>query len=619
MRFQTLAILTLGVASAYAQGFNVNFTNGSIPSNVTVEDKDGASVPGPCYKNGRTTNGWMVSQVGETGNAAVSSSHTHTDVVQDNRLTVAAVKVPDGAVLRWTIRSIHPDFKDTYKIVAYENGSSNYTVLYDAEAPDVYVTRAVDVSNYAGKNISFGVICTSTHGYLLALKEFILEAPSKPLLVIDDKTVHFQGGGTHAYINGDIYNCGKQAKIASVEVRDGQKVLASSVINQNPKAGEVAEYSVYFSTAKDVPLSYTLVFKGEDGSVLHTTDASKLIVSDFTRCHFVDEGTGVWCQDCPKGYVALNKIHHMFGSQIEVVSDHTNNTNPSSDPFDNHEYWAGLKFFAAPYFMLNRNPDTKFSDTRKFVDEYFYEPTWVSLRLTKLNNGEIEIGFTPAKDIDNSTDRYRLSYFLTADFHCYETAATYNSKYAQKNSLTMPTYEEYYFLPATIPAHLMKYKAINIGGGTGNYFDGIPFSLPEKMKAGEEFVVEGFPVPEIDYPVVGVDQFWSNPKLIFYVLDTENDNKMMNCVALPLDSTNGDIVSGIESVSDNNTVSIRIYGHTLVLGGDTEATVSVYSMTGSTIWTGNASSEVELPESGGTPVIISVTTPDGNAVTKAIL
>ncbi|MBD5283123.1 MAG: hypothetical protein HDS31_00710 [Bacteroides sp.] len=611
MKTNALIIFSLlGAATASAQGFKADFANGKFPAGITVEDCDGFEVPSLCYKNGRTSDGWTVATVGTGTYAAVSPSHSHDEGGQNNRMNIEEVTVEEGAVISWTARSVFSDFPDTYRIEALVEGSEKPVTVFKGRAEEVFTPHAVTLEKYTGKKVRFSFVCTSENGYLLAIKDIFIGVPEKPVLSLVDKTRRFAGNGETVEVTGTVFNSGLETTVEKVVLKVSSKEVASKTINETVKSAESFDFSIDLPVELNKKTKYTVEIIGSDGSVLASA-SSAAIASHFERNHFVDEGTGVWCNNCPEGMLALQQLKRDYPDQIVIATDHAN------DDLTNSDYWSGLKFFAVPYFMLNRRDDTKYSQTTNF-ENGLWRPTPVKIDLAK-DEENVNVTVTTSEDIDNSNDRYRIGYVITGDFYQTEDDAAY----MQKNSCNMPRHEAYYFLPNILPAHLSKYHNVNLDGE--GYFDGIPNSIPADIAPGE--ATESFVIP---CDGLEANEVWSNLRINAYVLDTTN-GEILNSASIRLDEPapepeipdlpdgpdGPDGPDSVNEVSASSTPLLRISGRDLLLSGSDETFVEIFYADGQRVAAGNFHERTVVPESVSGPVIIRATSRNATSVIKA--
>ncbi len=94
------------------------------------------------------------------------------------------------------------------------------------------------------------------------------------------------------------------------------------------------------------------------------------------------------------------------------MSRHT----PIPDRLECQEYWPGLKFYAVPYMMIDRNRQSAGELDNNF-DRQLWTPVKAEIVPTScdVTDYNAEVGFKVrfADDTDNASDRYRIGYVVT--------------------------------------------------------------------------------------------------------------------------------------------------------------------------------------------------------------
>lgn len=600
MKYSVLILSVLAVTSSVsAQNFSLDIKGNKLPKTVIARDFDGLEVPKECYKNGTTSDGWMVSSVGNTLYALISPSHSHVSEPQDNRLSIQPLMIEEGAILSWEARSVYSDFPDTYKITAQSDGREDTVTLFEGTAEDIFTPHCVSLKEFEGKSTIITFICNSDNGYILAIKDVFAGVPLSPKLAVTDETLRFNGEGSPVLLKGSIFNSGAKAEIKDIIITlngtDKETVTGNFTIS----TGETYNYSCPVEPVLNEKTAYTIEFVGPEGNVLQTVDGN-VMVSHFERNHFVDEGTGTWCNSCPAGTIGLKKLERQYPGQMSIVCTHIGTD--AQDPFVNHDYMSGLSFYAVPYMMLNRIRSTSSSTTDLF-EQALWEPTEMSLSLDR-NEDEVKVSLYSAADMDNSADRYRLGYVLTADYYQTESIVPFY----QKNIYTTTNHEEYYFLPTLIQAHLVKFRHINLDGQ--GYFEGIPGSVPASISGeGENKCLTLRPdVPE--------DEHISNPTLHVYIVDNQT-GAIKNTRSLCLADSQATVpTKNISPEADN--LKVHINARQIKVEGSGSVDITVHSIDGRLLARFDSVMDVLLPEGICGPCIVRAVSEEGTDVKKVV-
>lgn len=215
----------------------------------------------------------------------------------------------------------------------------------------------------------------------------------------------------------------------------------------------------------------------EDDTYLHMVN---LIQAAAHKRAVIEEGTGTWCQYCPRGAVTMARMSKMYGSSYIGIAVH------NGDPMAFTEYDSGLGLNAFPGGRADRGPQLSDGD---------FESKWIE-RMQVAPKAIVDLGaqYNPdtrllqvvvdAEMLQNATGNYKIALVVIED---NVTGTT--SGYAQVNAFSgqnvdMGGYEN---LPSVVPASMMVYdhvaRAILPGyGGAGGV-------LPNPLAEGETYAI----------------------------------------------------------------------------------------------------------------------------------
>lgn len=544
----TLATPMWASTSAPSNIWHTNFSSGSMPKEITV-GREGQNVPVKgYYKHGYTENGWTVDQFGYDY-CAMCPTSTGVDSPIGATLMTPVFTVPaEGAVLTWSARSVLPGMSESYEVwIRNPKVNTPYLLNYEveAEASDRFVTRSMDLSSLAGQEVCVIFNCTSVNKYMLAINE--ISVGNSPGYCVEalNTTPRFAKNAVPAggvfNITGQLLNTGTRAIPAGTEIRAvarGEEI-GSYTLSQPVGAAENLNFVFDADPSDNATTEYTVEFVPAEGASV-TLFSSDVTRSYFARNHFIDEGTGVWCNNCPQGALDIDALVQEYPGQMIPVCTHVN------DVFANDGYWPGLKFYAVPYFMIDRNHDTAYSDTRKF-EGYINVPTIAELTMKKCEvstNGQqatVKMDVTLAEDLDNASGRYGIGYVMTADYYVPDG----DKSFMQQNMSSRATALQYYYLPTVIPAHLSFYRHVSISSDYA--FEPVPGSLPESVKAYEaEEVTLSLPCPDLA-------ESMNDVTLVAFVLDSETGS-ILNAVSYHIgDLINDNVGTGTMTIDYEQT------------------------------------------------------------------
>lgn len=502
--------------------FSADFQSGTLPAGVTAKNE--GSVPASnCYRHGYTTAGWTVDRVGTKGYAAVSPTFTLDGSPTRNVLTLPAVTPGENAILRFSAISVYADFPDCLTVELYYPSTEERVMAMTIDNLGSEWTPYLLSLPSAGEEVEISLVTGEKPGYLAAVDDIFVGVPETPMYSVVSRPVTFFGKNDLQDVDGregkaalscTLFNAGSEDEGAEFRWMAGDATLSTDVSAEVISTGETFIVKGLLPVVLDEPLEYKLCTgDGENETVLLSGTVS---ASDYRRCLLVDEGTGMWCNNCPEGSLNLTELRNTFGKGVITLVTHVD------DPLANPDYWSSLKFYAIPYFKLNRIAASAFSSLRNFPD-YYWEPTKFGIEFTGAGlpedgSGKLNVGVrvSVAEDMDVAEDAYGIGYVVTGNF-------SGEPDYYQKNNSTRATAGVYYYLPTNIPSPLVKFHdvtltsensfspAVMIPAGTGN--DGCELYLNIER-------------PEL-LPV------WETGNLTAYIIE-KSTGKVMNAVQKPI-------------------------------------------------------------------------------------
>ncbi len=266
----------------------------------------------------------------------------------------------------------------------------------------------------------------------------------------------------------------------------------------------------------------------------------------IVRRMMVDKATGMWCNNCPVADIRLDALRQQLGDRLVVLATH------QGDPLQNLPYWDELKWYSLPRMMLNRIQATAGENIIKF-QEYLDAPALFGItmdipEITAERRLETAVHVRVAEPVDNASDRYRVGYVLTGNFHDPD-----NPIYRQKNNCVLPAYGAYYYLPSEIKAPLVYFDHVTLTSETA--FTGIEGSLPVDLDPAGSYDAD----LSVDIPELLESS--SDASLVAFVIDTATGEIMNVVEASPSSLSAVGSVGGAE-VSDP-ALSVDCYGNVL--------------------------------------------------------
>ncbi len=379
-------------------------------------------------------------------------------------------------------------------------------------------------------------------------------------------------------VNVEVRNAG-QNEITSFDLEatyNGETVTESVT---GISLASLATYAVEFANPISLvegtnALSVTIKNVNGGGDDDNPADDSKSInitpiVPAQGKIVFGEEGTGTWCQWCPRGAVAMDEMAHKYPTYFQGIAVH------NGDPMtvSGYDGWMGTKITGYPGALTNRGANIDPSGfeaefKKEIVKETPFQVTSEAVFITTLNEIHFTMSVTFGEAITNG-NQYKAAVVLIED-----GVTGTGSGYAQSNAYAgggngaMGGYEN---LPSPVPASQMVYDDVAraiLPSATGETF----FSA--NISAGETFTKK-FVIP--------VDAAWDfNELAVAGMLFAPNGTIQNGAV-----SRKGEIATGIGEKKPLN-IGAKLYPnptqHNATLGVNllepTDLTVEIMDFTG---------------------------------------
>lgn len=605
-----------------ASDYTLNLSQGKFPADVSVKNANGLLPDVNGYKQGYTTEGWTVGR-SLSGYIAISPTYTRqTDAdgnplpakASENILTLPTIEVEPGSYLCWEACSLHPDFKESYRIVIHPgNGDSDQTVSFSDERSE-WTARSLRIDGDATQ-VTVSFIATSECRYLLGLRNVkVCKEPKTAVCVASPMPLSFTGSRSE---RGESFrsfpmpfrliNAGADTQsLPFVLTVNGEDFLPAA----QPAAWEAGqEGTVTFMVAAEVDTKCDYSLSLGEGSESTQVSCGSFLCSDFRKKMLIDKGTGMWCNNCPKGSLDLENVLNRFGDDIVAVETHTG----EQDVLADESYFAMLGFRAVPHFMLNRIQASKASETDLF-ESWYFKPVNAGIEISEISTdndkASVTVTLTPGTRFDNAADNFRIGYVLTGDV--YEPLDSRH--YFQQNNCNNVSNGQYYYLPSRIPAPLVKFHNVTLSDDSANEpFNGVAGSLPAMMDAGEKYQYSfSLEKPEI---LKSLD----DGRINVYLIDTStgelinvDSHSVVNYVAAVENITSPE---AMPSIGVNADGSIR-----LQLNPGEDYVLSIFSIDGRTIFSQHGVYNGMTPAMPriSSPAIVRITTARGSAAAKML-
>lgn len=234
----------------------------------------------------------------------------------------------------------------------------------------------------------------------------------------------------------------------------------------------------------------------------------------YHRAMVMEEVTGTWCGNCPRGIVIMHDMLEKYGDERFIpIAVHI-----GSDPMTAQSYQSFVERytgFSAPSAVYNRNRNLSMSvDNLQQVDNIFKQvintPAIAKIELSAdwADNSHYTVAVTANVTFGGSTDnKYRLAFALTED-----GVGPYEQRNYYSEGIPMGGWEK---LPGRVD-HTFDHVARMLDS-----LDGIEGSLPDKVAKDEVYT------------------YTHNVGL----LDLDDENGTYHIIGMVIDTTTGEIVN----------------------------------------------------------------------------
>lgn len=196
---------------------------------------------------------------------------------------------------------------------------------------------------------------------------------------------------------------------------------------------------------------------------------------------FVEEGTGTWCQWCPRGAVYMDRMAHNYEGYFVGIAVH--NGDPMTDP--TYDTGIGALISGYPSALVNRGADIDPSGIEEpFLSEITIPQSADMTLATTYTASSNEIKLTVTTTIATAiSGNWKLLAVLSED-NVTGTGSGYNQSnaYAGGNNGVMGGYES---LPSSVPAAQMVYD--HVGRAILPSFEGLSNAFGTAANAGDVF------------------------------------------------------------------------------------------------------------------------------------
>ena len=427
------------------------------------------------------------------------------------------------------------------------NGGTTWTTIFTLDPSAAWQNNlATNLSAYAGQN---NVLVAFRHNDGNAWADgFAIDNVSVYVPPANDAKINSIALNRYGVINTNsnlvlnVTNLGSST-ISNLTVDWNDGTSHSQVINVSIAPFATLDVThptaLNYATAveKTIAVNITAVNGGVDADVSNNT-GSKLFNSlsqASPKKVVIEEGTGTWCQWCPRGAVAMEQMFQTHPNDFIGIAVH------NGDPMTVAEYDGGANFGGFPGCNVDRALLDQSVSSNLFENYYQQRiglavPAALSMTITGTTNKTIVANAT-FRTVFASAN-YRLGVIIIED-NVTGTAASYNQSNAYSGGANgaMGGFES---LPNPVPAANMVYDHVGraLLGGYSGQANSIPTTITDGLAATYTFN---------------------------YAIPSTSNSANMSAVAILIDNATGEIVNAEKTslsaanVNELETIGLNVY------------------------------------------------------------
>lgn len=469
------------------------------------------------------------------------------------------------------------DMKESGKVVfneLLEPGENEKTTAGE------WTRYTVDLSQYNGKKIYIA---------------FVNDNENQSAVFVDNIDVYYETGFTASNTTPAVVVAQDAVEVSGAVKSNRVEPYTKLTAELRTKEGVVlSTYSADINLAKGESYEYKFPVAAalEKGSV-NTFDVEvrldneaqnyliyiKDLLDNFQQNVVLEEGTGLWCQACPQGVLAIDYLQEAFPGQVIPVAIHQ-----GTDRYAWDSYCQFLGFNAFPSGRINRLPSITFPMLNGTFDGTEDEPTWKDQVVSQLQYpAESRVVINEAYSFAGTQD---MGVVFDVEFALDKKNIYYNvlviaveDKLSGKQLnglryLTEPIYGDwgangkYGQAAQEDPQGYVRVDCDHVARNiAGESFYGISNLVPREVVAGEPYKIK------IDFTADNI-RIAENTSLVVALVDA-SDGKIINAaVAHELAAKNS-----VNSVAGEGDVVFTVADGKVLANGQS-ADVEVYSIDG---------------------------------------
>lgn len=376
------------------------------------------------------------------------------------------------------------------------DGGLSWTLLRNLTGVADWRRESIDLSSYSGNNdVKISFLYNDDGGWLFGfgMDNFNVYIPQQNDAILVSTTLNrYSLANANNTLALNVANNGSNP-ITSLTVSWNDGTVHSETVNVNIPVGGSATVNhpvaVNYSAAitHEIDVEITQV-NGTNDPAPEDNSANTLITilsQSPTKRVVIEEGTGTWCQWCPRGAVAMEYMYNTYPDRFIGIAVH------NGDPMAVTEYDNGANFSGYPSANIDRailDGDVSQSAFQTYYNQRKDLLTPASVSVSGVRSGsdlQVEVNATFFSQFPAAN--YRLGVIIIED-GVTGTGTGYNqaNAYAGGGYGPMGGYEN---LPATIPASQMVYDHVGraLLGGYNGQAGSVPSSISDGMPVSYTF------------------------------------------------------------------------------------------------------------------------------------
>lgn len=517
----------------------------------------------------------------------------------------------------------------------YDKFKANGKVIYDEQLTPgeseeglsgdwTHVEKSL--AEYAGKNIYIA---------------FVNENDNQSMIFLDNLKVYYKGDFNFApnvqntQINKESTTVGAVVKVTSDKTYNSISATLTSedgsfksTYTDTPSKPITSAENYSFTFPDKMPLKvgeqnkYTISID-LGGTVYSQTNTISNLAYETTKHVVIEEATGTWCVNCPRGILAMEYLESIYGDLIIPITIHSSSES-GSDPFNYSKYTSALGLNAFPSGLVNRI-DTVYSPTSIDANQLYHfdsedgNQTFYDIAKREFNSYAIaDVAIDKAiYDVNNKTVQIsgNVNYALNMNSLNHNIAFVVledglvdyqaNGHYGSTDPLLGKFGKGGEYGTAT-----PKITFVDVARKVPNdNFAGESGFIPVSVTAGQPVAFNKvFSLPE------NVTN-WDNAKVVVMLIDA-NTERVLNAARLKMSAGTAGINDA--TVSENG-ITISGENGSISVNGGSDLNVTVYDVSGSVISNANSTSgAVKVSTGGKNGLFIVKATSDGVSVVKKV-